>query len=245
MNQKETINICFSQSLEGVLKDFNRELKILSIPISFDIGNLQEIENLEFQVCLDPYVENEINIRSILDKLEYLVASTTLKNFVIWYSEDSNEYCGMLYVLYKLRKTNNKNIYLINGSDVLYLNNLIIDIKRTSEITKEFIPLTMKKIKRINNIEKQNYIAEFKQNFNKKGTIRLYNSNYRRILNFSYSELVPDVYFALETKYNLEENILLIRDKLSYSYNIAAHMIEFLEKNNMIEIREGMIVKII
>ena len=240
MSLKRTINICFSDSLKEVLSDFNKKLQVVSIPMIFDIGNLKELESLEIPKYLSYSDVNLIEIENSLKKINEIIEISTFEDFVVWYSEDSNEYCGMLYFFYKMREKNDKNIYLINCSQKLYLNNSLVDIKNTSEIRKELIPLIKKEVKRISYADKQNYINEFELNFALSASVRIYVND--KIMTVTYLKLSELIYNNLEWGYSLDYNISLVVDRFSFSYNVVTYIIKRLLDNRNIKIENGVII---
>lgn len=240
MSLKGTINICFSDSLKEVLNDFNKKLQVVSIPMIFDIGNLKELESLEIPKYLSYSDVNLIEIENSLKKINKIIEISTFENFVVWYSEDSNEYCGMLYFFYKMREKNDKNIYLINCSQKLYLNNSLVDIKNTSEIRKELIPLIKKEVKWISYADKQNYINEFELNFALSASVRIYVND--KIMTVTYLKLSELIYNNLEWGNSLDYNISLVVDRFSFSYNVVTYIIKRLLDNRNIKIENGVII---
>ena len=240
MSLNKTMNICFSDSLKEVLIDFNKELSVLSIPMIFDIGNLKELEKLEIPKYLGYPDIILIKIRNSLKKINKIIENSIFENFVVWYSEDSNEYCGMLYFFHKIREIKSKNIYIINCSQKLYLNNSLVYIKNTSEIRKEFIPLITKEVRKISYTDKQNYINEFEFNFALSGSIRIYNND--KIMTVAYLELSRLVYNNLELGSSVDYNISLIVDRFSFSYNVVTYIIKCLLDSKNIKIENGVII---
>lgn len=241
MKLKNAINICFCNSLKEVLKDSDKKLKVLSIPMVFDIGNLHELENFKVQKYLGYSNDDFVEIQKNLRKVNKIINSSKVKDIVVWYSEDSNDYCGMLYFFHKLRENKDKNIYLINCSQKLFSKNSIIEIKKTSEIRKEFIPLIIKKAKKISYMDKQKYINEFERNFDKPGAIRVYYNN--KILEVSYLKLSELVYKHLKIGKSIYLNKFLIEDRFSFSHNVIFFIIKGLMDSKRIEVKKDIIIK--
>lgn len=237
------IHICFSDGFKNTIEDFDSELDVISLPLIFNIGSVEEIEEMTIYKMLFFYnMFEEIDKKKALKNFYSILSNTEKDSFTIWYSEDSNEYCGMLYTVYKLNEYFKKDIYLVNCTQKIYRDNCIVSYSWTGEIQSVYLPLFFDKIKQIDDKLDAVYRKEFIENFCTPKMIRIYAND--RVEFVERDILTNMIYPLISTGKSHGFHISKIKFELNLNFYIVDYIISFLAKENKISINEkGIIVK--
>lgn len=163
------VDICFSEIFGEILNRTHKSSKIIILPLIFNIGDVNDIENL----LINDYLNYSKEKKQILaNQLKYCKKELNNSNnfFRIWYSETSSEYCGMLYIIHLLNEiygSNCCNISLINCTQNYYLENenATISYKSTREIPDERITFFLRKEYKLTTKLKQKFLIQYNEYF--------------------------------------------------------------------------------
>lgn len=236
------IEICFSDGFKGTLKNSNCSNDILSLPLAFNIGDEKEIENLT--ILDNMYIENSHQRKTELANKLKLFKETIINNseFRIWYSYQSPEYCGLLYVINKIASISNPNIYTVNCSLIYNEKDKIINFNSTNEISTEYIDFFKNKQQKININDINQYIYQYKNLFKENNKIRINNNN--KIICISKKECVDILYsFITIRKKNIISTISNILQHTYLDINSLLFGLFELINDGKIEIKNEYIIK--
>lgn len=233
----DTVDICFTEMLGEVLRRTGSFDNIIVLPLIFNIGNVDDIENLLVNNFLDDSNEKK---QSLANDLKYCKKEIFNFNyFRIWYSETSLEYCGLIYIIHLLNSLYNPNISVINTTQNYNTGNTIISYKSSKEIPEERISFFLSKQQVLTNDLRQKYLNEYYEFFNCK---------FRVIKNGKLSSITEreckNIFLSLIKKpkvhiFNLLTKI--IYESLLDDENIAKYIMLTLAKDNKIRITEEII----
>jgi len=235
------MEICFSMGLSNILIHSNHASNgVCSIPLIFNIGSQDEIESLA--ALENIYYNNKDEVQKLLfNQLSIFKKNITIHSeFRIWYSYQAPEYCGLLYVIDQITSLGNATIKIVNCDFVEHKENITTHFQSTNEIPVELLNLLAEKQVCLSDSAKNEFVKEFKNQFNKDYPIRINKNN--KITSISIDECNEIVFSCLDKKNDLIFTMSNILSSTDLDNNSILYALQSLINEGKIDIKDECII---
>lgn len=225
---EKVINICFSESARGTLKQaiiknkLGRKEKVIALIDNISQGPIRDVINVEERVNWwnelngeDKYYYCEIDdLKENYNKFYKEISEISNTDTIyFWYGQCSKEICGMMYTL-QLLKSKSPNMYFINISD------MIIEYTHHIFVPKSVGQIMTEKLREYTKLARKIDSKEYEDLLNQWETLKKENSILRVFIDGKVRSVGED-YFDIDIlKYSekkLKKSARIVGTVLGYS----------------------------
>lgn len=223
------IHICFDKNIIHHIHMHCPYDKVVYFPLKLSIGTIPRtsfIEEIEIYQRKKEDIEKELfNYYQMINKNDI---------YSIWYSYESDEYCGFLYVLFDILKFSN-NIFLYNCSQKIRRKHSEIIYDSSNEIPEDIFLWILNHPQRLNDFSLETLYSAYNKLFDERYNLRRYDHGLQLTTIDEIEKLIINYLKNKSLSINSLEMELIVEQKLNISERIIIYIINKLVQQNVIQ----------
>lgn len=228
------IHIYFHESLTYHFKKTFSKNDYFYFPLKLSTGELYNMDKRKIiEIDATIYNQNYDYITSCLKQFKNTLIKN--ENYCIWYSDDSDEYCGYLYIVNLLITHTNQNIYTINCSKSISIHGALAHFSTSGELSSEAFEILKNDKKLLTKKDLENIISNYKMTSKTRCDFRLFRNNTLFHLDFKYLDKIFYTYIN-KNQSTIAEVIQHTRTRLNLSiseYIIVWRLLYLIDNNKL------------